>query len=281
MLDGLFGAVGTGIEKVLGLFGPKDKNQEYRRQKEFATNAISWKVADAQRAGIHPLYALGAPTTSYAPQSVGGESSVPDLGGMGQDIGRALDASRTQPERVSAYVQKLQQLNLTGLELDNQLKLANLRKATTAENPPMPGTTRYLMDGQTSSGGGVTDTALRRVAPGEKQNQEPGAITDTGWARTSSGGLAPVPSQDVKQRIEDQFIPEIMWALRNNLMPTFSAEGARRAAPPRSALPAGATGWYFDPYMQEYRPIGGKYGGPESAVGRWSREFWMNHIKGR
>lgn len=245
-----------------GLFGSDDKDQEYRRQKEFATQGITWKVEDAKRAGIHPLYALGAPTTSYAPQSVGG-SDYGSMSGMGQDISRAIDSTATEPQRLTAYTQKLQALNLQGLELDNALKLANLRNSQQAANPPFPGG-KYLMDGQTQSGpAGFHDKSFGRTpAAAGKPNQEGFAITDTGWARTSTGGLTPVPSNDVKQRIEDQAIPELMWALRNNLMPTFSAEGARDAAPPRSALPKGATDWFFDPFLQEYKPIGGKFGKP-------------------
>ena len=33
---------------------------EYERQKEFATKGIQWKVNDATKAGIHPLYPLGS-----------------------------------------------------------------------------------------------------------------------------------------------------------------------------------------------------------------------------
>jgi hypothetical protein len=36
---------------------------------EFAKNQIQWKVADAKKAGVHPLYALGA-SGSYAPSNV-------------------------------------------------------------------------------------------------------------------------------------------------------------------------------------------------------------------
>lgn len=42
--------------------------QDYERQKEFAQNAIQWRVADAKKAGLHPLYALSGGGASYSPQ---------------------------------------------------------------------------------------------------------------------------------------------------------------------------------------------------------------------
>lgn len=53
------GLLGSLLGVFGGLFGDK-KNRNFQR--EFAQNGISWKVADAKRAGIHPLYALGAST---------------------------------------------------------------------------------------------------------------------------------------------------------------------------------------------------------------------------
>jgi len=40
-------------------------------QRQFAQNAIQWRVEDAKKAGIHPLYALGANTVSYQPTVIG------------------------------------------------------------------------------------------------------------------------------------------------------------------------------------------------------------------
>lgn len=78
--------------------------QNIALQKEFAQNGIKWKVEDAKNAGLHPLAALGAQTTSFSPISVGA-SFQSDTGAgqgfsdMGQNIGRALNATRTQAER--------------------------------------------------------------------------------------------------------------------------------------------------------------------------------------
>lgn len=112
-------------------------------QNEFARNGIRWKVMDAERAGIHPLFALGAQTTSYANVPLGG---VPETGmatglaNASQDISRAVSATRTMPERLEASAAG--KLQLEGLSLDNDIKRAvyasAVQKLQQAQNPPMP-----------------------------------------------------------------------------------------------------------------------------------------------
>lgn len=75
-------------------------NRNVDLQREFAQQGIRWKVADAKAAGIHPLFALGASTTSF--QNVVGGGSDYGLPEMGQDIGRAMEAGRTARERADA-----------------------------------------------------------------------------------------------------------------------------------------------------------------------------------
>lgn len=237
-----------------------DKNIEM--QKQFAKQGIRWKVADAQAAGIHPLYALGAQTHSFAPISTGGDlgSLAGGLAADGQNIASAIDATRTAPEKVDAYTASLRQLQLEKGGLENELlrsQISGMRQAGQA--PPMPSATDpYLMTGQTNSGLKINEKPLSRVTaqPGMPWS-EPGAVPGAGWERTATG-LAPVPSKDVKERIEDSPM-EWMWFLRNNLIPSTSREGAALRAPPRSALPRGATDWWFNPLVQEYQPVYPRY----------------------
>lgn len=119
--------------------------QQYLNQKEFAQQGIKWRVNDARRAGIHPLYALGAQTSSYTPQSVSfaADNSLGNsLSAAGQDIGRAINATRTSSERESAFTQTAQRLQLEGMGLDNQIKQASLassiQRLRANSNPPLP-----------------------------------------------------------------------------------------------------------------------------------------------
>lgn len=230
-------------------------NKNAEMQKTFAQKGIRWRVADANAAGIHPLYALGAQTHSFAPVSIGDPASA--LGAVGQNIGSAIDATQTAPEKVDAYTGALRQLQLTKGGLENELlaaQIAGLRQR--GASPPMAQSgDPFLMTGQTNSGL-INDKPLPRVnaMPGMPW-AEPGAITGAGWENTPTG-IAPVPSKDVKERIEDSPM-EWMWFLRNNIIPSFSGEGAALRAPPLSALKRfpGATGWRFNVYLQEYQPV--------------------------
>lgn len=137
--------VAAGASILGGILGNKSKEKaaqrEYQQQKEFAQSGIQWKVEDAKKAGIHPVYALGAPTTSYAPQSVGG----PDynfLADAGQNIGRAIDSTRSNPAKAEALALTASQIQLEGLQLDNEIKRAQLASAYALarqqSNPGLP-----------------------------------------------------------------------------------------------------------------------------------------------
>lgn len=128
----------------------KDQMQMARRniqlQKQFAKEGVRWKVADAEAAGIHPLYALGAQTTSFSPVSVGSSTYSPQadtglpnaLANAGQDVSRAINATRTQTERDSAYETSARALTLQKMGLENELLASQVAKLNAAPNPPMP-----------------------------------------------------------------------------------------------------------------------------------------------
>lgn len=83
--------VGGAISALGSFFGGKAGAEEQGdAQREFAQNALQWRVKDAEKAGLHPLFALGAQLPSYQPVMVGGE-------GMGMALGaQALGAGLSQ-----------------------------------------------------------------------------------------------------------------------------------------------------------------------------------------
>lgn len=231
----MFGSIiAAGSSLLGGLFGQSNQNKQMDKQiaaqREFAQHGVRWKVDDAKAAGVHPLYALGANTHSFSPIGLGSNDLGAGVAGAGQEIGRAIDARGTAPER--AYTASLQKLQLQRGELENALLASQLARMNSPSQlpPPTPlagaAANRWLVDGQAQSapphnaqrfpGPLVEDLPQQRVTsdPG-RLHQEPAAITDVGHARTQGGGYAPVPSEDVKQRIEDQMIPSLGWALRN------------------------------------------------------------------
>lgn len=63
---------------------------------------------------------------------------------------------------------------------------------------------------------GIANQPLKRIGIGGFQ-EAPGAISDIGFVRTATGYM-PVPSQDVKERIEDGPL-EWVWMARNQILP--------------------------------------------------------------
>lgn len=113
--------------------------QNIAMQREFAQNGIRWKVADAQAAGLHPLAALGAQTTSFSPVSIDGG----DFSSVGQDIGRAVAAMKTKDERADEVSKKVEGLTLEKASLENDLLRSQIRRLnSTGTGPGMPGSAR-------------------------------------------------------------------------------------------------------------------------------------------
>lgn len=99
-----------GLTSALGI-GGKGKGQnaanqfQWNRQWQIEQykNRMQWMKEDAEKAGIHPLAALGAPLGSPAGATYGDSSSSRDIGSsianMGQGIARATEAYGSREER--------------------------------------------------------------------------------------------------------------------------------------------------------------------------------------
>lgn len=248
---------------------------QYKQQKEFAQSGIQWKVEDAKKAGIHPLYGLGANTISYAPQSVGG----PDYGYMadaGQNIGRAIDATRSNPAKAAATA--LTAVQLEGLQLDNDLKRAQLNSAlATARqtgNPPgMPSVnTQPAANGMPGQGNapqieGESIDLSKRISPVNRgaTSQEYAQVPEVQWARTATG-WAPTMPQQLAESYEQDAIGGLQWQWRNKYAPAIAARPAFNP-PAHVKLPMG-TQWHYNALVGEWQI-------KRSAEGRALRAYWQ------
>lgn len=122
MLDKL---LSMGMNAIGGLLGSSDKKKDRKLQADAMQHGISWRVADAKRAGVHPLYALGAPTFSPSPVSTGGYDLPSALGDMGQNIGRAAEAYTPKLDKAA---QGLEALALERGHLENELLRSQIRQ---------------------------------------------------------------------------------------------------------------------------------------------------------
>ena len=247
--------------------------QNIALQKEFAQHGIRWKVEDAKAAGIHPIYAIGGSGASFTPVSsnFAADTSLPNaLAAAGQDIGRAVNATRTAGERADAFTQTMQRLQLEKAGLENDVLRTQIASATGRLRPNSPGNppampspgTNYELPGSGETA--LIEPKKLEVAPAHpaQPQSEGGAITDVGYARTSTG-WAPVPSKDVKERIEDSLPQELMHFWRNNILPSVGYN----FAPPPFKAPAGKE-WHFHIPSQEYRLMPHR-----SKLGVWERGF--------
>lgn len=144
MLDALISA---GANLLSGFFNRKqnDENMSMQRefnaqqmglarenmaqQREFAQHGIRWKADDARAAGLHPLAAMGASTTSFSPVTAGGEApkgSSMDFGSLGQDLARAAKAASSTAQREAVDEREARKLDLEHKGLQNDILRAEL-----------------------------------------------------------------------------------------------------------------------------------------------------------
>lgn len=112
-IGALADAVGLGLD----YFASKEAaKKSWKQQKKILQNQIQWRVADAVKAGLHPLAALGV-----NPASGPGPASIGDIGGamssMGQNVGRAVEAYMTPADKHAARLALLAE-ERAGLEND-------------------------------------------------------------------------------------------------------------------------------------------------------------------
>lgn len=198
--------IGAGASLLGGLMQNKQADKQADLQREFAQSGVQWKVQDAEKAGIHPLYALGAQTTSYQPTQVG------DMGiaQAGQNIGRAIDATRSTP--ASAMALALGKIQLEGAQLDNEFKRVQLASAIRTNMPDHPALPNFsdmnLIDGQGNSG--IVSSTLPGHDPRNPQQTKDLALWGRKWKQ--------IPGTSDAQSWEDVYGDEsVLPAIINNL----------------------------------------------------------------
>jgi len=133
-LSGLLGIGGSVLNQYLG---GKAAKKEYARQKTFAQNSLQWRVADATKAGIHPLYAVNANLPTYAPSIASGG----DFGASFANMGANLDdmVGKRQTTASKSVSRSMEVLSLENASLQNDYLRAQIRNLDRAGLPPAVG----------------------------------------------------------------------------------------------------------------------------------------------
>lgn len=265
LLGSVIGGIGSLVGGIMGSNSARESNAQQLQiaqmnmemQREFAQNGIRWKAYDAQQAGIHPAFAMGASTNSFSPVAY---NPQPDpmgaaIGNAGQHLGRAAEAVKSGLERKENLMEKTAQaLQLNRMGLENELLQAQIAKTRAQMGPGIP------FWGQGSPGGGntgdvVTDpktgkyefkpTEVSTFNPGDKSVMAGPPGPQNRWHVASpSGAVQGFPDPNV---IQDQEITNplmIRWIL---------TQGWRK--PPMNILPQGAMDWQWTP--SGWAPVSG------------------------
>lgn len=264
-IGSFLGGVGSVVSGVSSLFGggrSQDNSEAFAReqlqfQRDAATHGIRWRVADAEAAGIHKLYALGGNTFSPAPIAYqGGGDDRPNIGDalakMGQGVERAIGATMSKKEREETAGEMIQRAQETeNRDLQNQLLRAQIASIMARTQPgqmgpalPSPAESKSpatAATGQseikpneiTSSQGDVPHSSAGPVAP---SNQ---------WRMAPDGRVYPTPEKNLQ--MDDMGSPGwLPWMYRNHVLPYAKQLYGRDVSeygPPRHMLPRGADGW--------------------------------------
>lgn len=231
-------AISAGANLIGGLMGAsaqKDANernqaawqQNFDMQKKLASHGIRMRVEDAKEAGIHPLYALGAPTMSWSGQSLGSGATTGVASGLaaaGQDLSRAFNATRTMPERMEATAAT--KLQLEGMQLDNDIKRATLASSIArlnqASNPPIPATGPFAVPEKNKA-----EERQPLMMDGNRVLTDPGTSPGNAWEDQLgddifSPGFLPNLIGMIKRNTEGMSFVDILRALdRKTAITTF------------------------------------------------------------
>lgn len=214
--------IGAGASLLGGLFGKKsaDKANEenIKLQREFAQQGIQWKVADAKKAGIHPLAALGAQTVSFSPSVVGDNALGTGIAQAGQDIGRAINSTSTVEAKTAQLSLQMAEEQLKGLRLDNAGKgIQNAALASRAVRASQVGAPFPSLSGATNTGvPGQATSQLKLGGVLLPPNPEHSTANDLsqvyGEPGDWLGGVANMVSSERKMSNNER------WALINGLL---------------------------------------------------------------
>lgn len=235
----MLGALISGASSLIGgLLGRSSAEKQQERnialQKEFAQSGIQWKVEDAKKAGIHPLYAMGASTHSFTPQSIFNDPLGTGISEAGSSIGRAVSSTMSGEQRGASKVLEQLAIERAGLQND-QLRLDLL--ASRDKLLTQAGTGKPVPTGVVPQESSVD--ANPRVFIADKEIQmdpgySPGQTYENAW---SDIGMVPAARKmvaDLERTYGKQF-PALVFDWLNthaNELQTFlRGKGAKRMFP--------------------------------------------------
>ena len=178
--------------------------QNAQLQREFAQNQIQWRVADAKKAGLHPLFAMGASTQPASPSfRVEPQNNVLKSAIRGAQAYRSFRGSQLEKE---------------SFQLDNEIKreqLFQLRLDTMSKQKQLEG------QGDAVTQTADTEEAVRQAMVKEGGVVDRGAIPPSreGWKRTiPSERPSTAPGRKDREAAEKPLWMPIDYAVGYNML---------------------------------------------------------------
>lgn len=220
--DAIIGGIISGAGSLAGGILGNQSNEKINSsnisyQRQFAQKGIQWKVKDAREAGVHPLYALGAPTIPFQPSSVGNDYSY--LGKMGQNIDRAIAVNKSKEERsIDARIKEEQ---LKGIRIENMHRLKSLNDSYGGNSPAVPHVRSVtpnddgVIEGaNTGSNSGVEyPPVIKTPTTNAEAGASPGASPALQVVNMPGGGKQVYLSKTLQEQFEDGVTAEFQKAL--------------------------------------------------------------------
>jgi hypothetical protein len=150
-------------------------------QKEFAQHGISWKVADAKEAGVHPLVALGANITPFSPVPVFTGSTGNAMRRIGQNVIQIDNYERLLKRKADELSLSLGEEQLTQARLETFRKMNEVNNAIPGQTDsrisnipgPTPDMSLYTWSTRPNMdlGNGI-ETYIIHLTPGKEELAE-------------------------------------------------------------------------------------------------------------
>lgn len=197
--------INKGIDQFT--FGVGQEYNRYAREKsrkwqvQDYQNAMTWRINDAKKHGIHPLAAIGASTSSGSPISVGGVS--PPSGG-----GHPIYKKSTQTdERISLA---------TARKAEAEADLAEKIAANHGQNPSDYYQGTGNMPGQPDGDVNVV-TVPKQQTVKQSTGTEAGKAAYWQYVETADGGLKAMISKDISEPMESDWSASGEHAVRQGI----------------------------------------------------------------
>lgn len=198
-------------------------------------NSLSYRVADARRAKIHPLAALGVNPSQGPSFAAGGGSGLGDV--INRGLGQMFDA--VDKSRLKKALLDQEQAKTENIEIDTKMKEAQLRNILSQKTIPSFQDANFF---------GVNADDLSRTIPSDitasdMQGHDAGVKNMAQVAIDPKGRIHETASKDMQEAVSEEIVAQVkyagarlydhgegMYAFYNNNTPTAKAFEKRMIA---------------------------------------------------